>query len=94
MAVITDPEALRFVNEQVRPLCEELRAFKARADAAKITWQAGLSAKFPNGDTVQDRVAEGVSVLTGLEVQQAVGELFGVTPNAQIISKPCVRQSL
>lgn len=94
MAVITNPEALRYVNEIVRPLCEQLRAFKAQCDAAKITWQAGLQNDFPSGDTVQDRVAEGVSVLTGLQVAQAMGELFAVAPNAQIISLPCVRQSL
>lgn len=95
MAVINDPEALRFVNEQVRPLCEAARDLVAKVAAAKVTWDATVAAKFAAGtDTIQDRVPQGVSMLTALEVTQAIGQLAAIAPNTQIISKPCVRQSL
>jgi hypothetical protein len=94
VAQITNPEAIRFVNEVVRPLCEELRGFAVRKAAAETLWNSGLNAHFANNaDTVEDgREGEGVSRLTALQVSQAVGEIFGVDPNAEIVAKPCVRQ--
>jgi len=92
---ITNPESIRFVNEQIRPLCEEVRALVARVGAMNTSWQAGLNVTFPNDSTAvaDNRDAEGVSRLTGADIQSAVGILLAVTAasNSQIISKPCVR---
>ncbi len=94
MAQITNPEAVRFCNEVLRPLCEELRGLKVRIDAAEIAWNGGINNHFAApADTVEDgREAEGVSRLTALMVSQAYGELNAVNPNAEIIQRPCVRQ--
>jgi len=96
MAQITNPEAIRFVNEQIRPLCERARALKAEIAAMQTNWYGGLNGEFDgNGgaDTVEDgREAEGVSRLIGGEVTNAVAQLFAVLDlNAEIIAKPCVR---
>lgn len=92
---ITNPEAIKFVNEQIRPLCEEARAFNARVTAMQTKWNSGINALFPNDTTALDdgRDAEGVSRLTGANVQQAVGSLLAMltASNSQIIEKPCVR---
>lgn len=94
MAQITDAEAIRFCNEVVRPLCEELRALRVRIVAAQTQWFLGLNTVFAApADTVEDgRAAEGVSRLTAADVTNAVAQLLAVDPNAQIIQKPCVRQ--
>jgi hypothetical protein len=91
--MITDPQAIRFANEQVRPLCERARALKAEIDAMTTTWFGGVNNLFPNDSTALDdgREAEGVSRLTGAQVNSAVGQLIGIAPNAEIISAPCVR---
>lgn len=92
---IQDPEAVRFVNEQVRPLCEKARALVAEIEAMKTCWYGGLSALFPNdGSPLDDgRDAEGVSRLTGVHINLAMNTLIamGQASNAEIIAKPCVR---
>jgi len=92
---ITNPEAIRFVNEQVRPLCEEAQAIIAKINAMQTSWFAGLNNSFPNDSTALDdgREAQGVSRLTGADINSAVGTLLAVAgaSNAEIISKPCVR---
>lgn len=93
MANITNPEAIRFVNEQVRPLCERLRALKAEFDALAPRWYGGLNVTISNSANdpiVDNRDAEGVSRLTGADVHNAVAQLLAVAPNAEIIAKPCV----
>lgn len=92
---ITNPEAIRFVNEQVRPLCEKARALSVEISAMKTLWFGGLDAQFPNDTTGLDdgRDGQGVSRLTGAQVQLAVGVLIAMLDqaNAEIIAKPCVR---
>lgn len=92
---ITDPEAVRFVNEQVRPLCEKARAMVAEILALQTVWFGGLNASFPNDATALDdgREAQGVSRLTGAQINSAVGILLAMSgaSNAEIIAKPCVR---
>jgi len=94
MADITDPQALKFVNEQIRPLAEALRAVKARSDAALVDWYAGLDALFPNdASPVQDgREAEWVSRLVGTDVHNLVYLLATVVAPMvdSVIAKPCV----
>lgn len=95
MANITNPEAIHFVNEQIRPLCEEARALMARIAAMQTLWFSGLNAVFPNDSTVlaDGRDADGSSRLTGAHVNSAVGNLIAIqaASNSQIIEKPCVR---
>jgi hypothetical protein len=94
MANINNPEAIRFVNEQVRPLCEELRALKAKFDALSPLWFSGLNTVITNNvaDPIMDgRNSEGVSRLSGADVHSAVAQFLAITPNAEIIAKPCVR---
>jgi len=95
MANIVNPEAIRFVNEQVRPLCEEVRALNARISAMQTLWFSGLNNSFPNTtDAVADgRDAEGASRLTGANINSAVGIMIAMlgASNSEIIEKPCVR---
>jgi hypothetical protein len=98
MANITDARAIKFSNEQVRPLAEALRSLKARCAAAKIDWTANSNAIAglfsANADVLVDsRAAEGVNQLTGLQVQQLIGTLDSVIAaiNDQIVAVPCVR---
>lgn len=94
--MITDPQAIRFTNEVIRPLSEQLRALKANIDAATFAWNGGISALVPNdaAELLNDgRQAEGVSRLTGADIRAVVTILANV--RAQVtdatISKPCVR---
>ena len=100
MADITDPEAIRFVKEIVRPLSERMRDLHVLVQEAAAEWLAdngAMAAHFANpADTVEDgRAAEGVSRLTALDVTDYVAEV--ATTKAQfdaamdIIRKPCVR---
>lgn len=99
--MITDPQAIRFVNEVVRPICEKYRALKAEIDAARAQYDGQVGTFFYGfgAEAVADgRENEGVSRLTGNDVlafvdlilytQKAALEVPGVPA---IISKPCVR---
>lgn len=92
---ITNPEAIRFVNEQIRPLCEKVRALSAEIESMQTLWFSGLNNSFPNtSEEVDDnRESEGVSRLTGANINSAVGILIAVdgAVNDEIIQKPCVR---
>jgi len=98
---ITDPEAIKFVNEYIRPMCEQIRSSNAKGADFAIKW-AGISGSFPNDPTeiVEDgREASGVSRLSGADIQ-AVASVFDsllgdldITAQA-IIQKPCVRPLL
>jgi len=98
---ITDPEAIKFTNDYIRPMCENLRYMSARGADWAQKW-AELSSKFPNNDSdmVEDgREAEGISRLSGADIN-AVAAVFGslltiMDATAQTaIHKPCVRPLL
>ena len=92
---ITDPQAVKFSNEQLRPLCESTRALVVQLQSMETQWYGGINALFPNDTTILDdgRQAEGIAVLTGADVNSAVSVLIAMLNayNAQIIEKPCVR---
>lgn len=97
---IDNPEAIRFVNETVRPMCEKIRALKAEIDSALVTYAAGVGDVYYNnsGETIADnREAEGVSRLTGNDVLLVVTQLQTIQTQlngvgvASVIAKPCVR---
>lgn len=99
---ITDPEAIKFVNEYIRPMSEQIRYMGARGSDFAQKW-ALLAADFPNdaAETLEDgRDAEGISRLTGADINASATVFLTLlaaigTPEAQsAISKPCVRPLL
>lgn len=100
MADITNPEALKFVAEEIRPLAEKFRALKVYVDAALVKWWGGgISALVPNDSSpvADGREAEGVSRLTGVDINNLVTQLaayqtaLNAAGVADVVSKPCVR---
>ena len=97
MPDIVDPEAIKFVNETIRPLSESARALYYEIKAASVTW-SNVSSKIPNtADLIEDgRGPEGVSRLTGQDVQ-ILTSFFGSfisayeTSSEVAMVKPCVR---
>lgn len=98
---VTDLQAVKFTNEQIRPLCEAARALKVAVDAAGVDWFAGVNGLFPNdGTVVFDNAGtaprhdtEGVAVLTGADIHNVMAQLLAKVAdlNETIVSKPCVR---
>ena len=94
--MITDPQAIRFTNEVIRPLSEQLRALSANIDAATLAWTGGISALIPDSaaELLDDgRQVEGVSRLTGADIRAVVTALAAIRAAGTdaVISKPCVR---
>ena len=99
--MIDDPQAIRFVNEVVRPLCERVRALRADINAARAAYDAGIGDLFftHGAEAVVDRrEAEGVSRLVGNDVLAFVALVLDSMKNtlndagAQVtVAKPCVR---
>lgn len=91
MADITNPEAIAFCNEYLRPLAEQVRALKARIDAAGTRWFSGVNTTV--GTSAADQIADGreadvINLMSQLLTIQAQLEQGGV---AGVIEKPCVR---
>ena len=95
MADVVNPEALRFVNEQIRPLCESLRGIKVQMASMKVLWDDHIEALIPNDASLiaDGREAEGVSRLTGADVNNARNAMAALIPGISdtVIGKPCVR---
>ena len=97
---ITDPRALKFTNESVRPMAEKLRGLKAEIDALMVDWFGGTNSLIPNADDelLEDgREREGVSRLDGddivgfVTVVSTLQNTLGQAGFADRIAKPCVR---
>lgn len=92
---ITNPQAIQFCNQIVRPFCEAVRAQHAKTGDASTAWFAGINNLFPNTAEIVDdgRTSEGVSILTGADVNSVINILIAMDAeyNTQIITKPCVR---
>lgn len=98
MAAITDPEALAFVDQHIRPLSEMLRALEARIEDAEAAWFNGVNATLTGADTVENRSAEGLPALTGTECGNIITALMAARDTvtetagrAALIEKACVR---
>ncbi len=99
MAVMNDPETIRFVNERLRPLAEKLHALDVEmqdTNAAYVLLQANLGNA---EDSVEDgREAQGVSRLTVGDLQnfisqvRAIVSVFDGTGVRDVIRKPTVRK--
>lgn len=94
---ITDPEAIRLTNEIIRPLAERMRNLIAELEAAQEMVDRIMPTIPADSTIVEDgREAEGVSVLTGLDIHGLV-EIRGAilllaTPQARaLVSKASVR---
>jgi hypothetical protein len=98
---ITDPRAVKFSNEVVRPLSEQLRQLKEDAERAKIRWQDEISSIVPNDplENLEDgRDAEGVSRLDGSEINDIASDINAfitwyesVAEREARLAKACVR---
>ena len=92
---ITNPEAIRFVSEQIRPLCEKIRAIKCQLVSMKADWDGHVGALIPNDTSALEdgRESEGVSRLTGADINNTRNTLAGLITaiNDSVIQKPCVR---
>jgi hypothetical protein len=100
MADVTDPVAIKFVNEAVRPLAEEVRAIKYLIDNAASQWFAGVDATIGSSilDAIDDgRESQGVSRLTAKDITDFLGilndikQLMDTAAEFDIVLKPCVR---
>ena len=98
--MITNPQALAYTKEVVRPVAEKLRGIKAEIDSHMVAWYGGINALIPNdADELLDdgRESEGVSRLTGADINSVIVQLAGIKTAldvegvAGVISKPCVR---
>lgn len=92
---ITNPEAIRFVNLQIRPLCEAMRELKIRMVDMKNTWDNHVGALIPNDASPLDdgREAEGISRLTGADVNNARNTMASLIAGISdaVVGKPCIR---
>lgn len=100
MADVTNAEAIRFVNEVIRPMAERLRALTHLVESADTQWQNGIGTLMTAdlaGNIMDGREAEGVSRLTAndvvllmAQVETIKTQLTGVGVQS-VIAKPCVR---
>lgn len=99
MPDITSAEAVRFSDEEIRPLAEKLRNLKVEVDAAIVDWFNGVNALFPNDTStlIDGRADRGDTVLTGADINNLVTQLLAYQSQlnqagvADVIAKPCVR---
>lgn len=97
VAQITDTTAIKYLNEEVRPWCESVRALNVEGDAMVVKWYAGMNTTIGNtADVIEDgRDAEGVSRITGADVHSVMSAVIdlqtALAAYDQIISKPTVR---
>ena len=100
MAAITNEEAIRFCNEQIRPVAERLRNLEPVLQDIQTMWFGGeLSTHFTSGsDTVEDgREEEGVSRLTAENITNLMTQIGTIVTQfagegvMDVIRKPCVR---
>jgi hypothetical protein len=96
--MIDDPQAIKFVNENIRPMCEITEDLVASISTLTTAWFGGLNLLFPNDGTLVDdgREAEGVSRLTGANINSVMGILIAIgnASNSEIINKPTVRSPI
>lgn len=102
MAQITDAQAIRFVNEVIRPMAEAVEALDANVQIAADRYVAEFAPLVSGNvaaDTIEDgRAAEGVSRMTLGDVQNfatqmaALRTLFDQVGVRDVIRKPGVRR--
>lgn len=98
---MNDPEAIRFINEHIRPRCEMLRDLKILMEYDLEKWyDNSLNTTIPNDDQdpVEDgRASEGVSQLTCADIHTIMSRISEVLTPLQaagamdVVNKACVR---
>lgn len=100
MADITNPEAVKFSNEKLRPMCERVESLKAEIDVMMIEWFAGLNSTIGSSsddDLIDGRDTEGVRQLTGDDITGVMSVLSSIQSTLDgagvmaRINKPTVR---
>lgn len=102
MADITNAEAIRFVNDNIRPMAETVRDLKVQIDETATLWFSGINAAFSRAaDPVADgRDAEGVSRLDAADVTNLMTQLIAIQTTLDgagvmdVVTKPTVRRVL
>lgn len=93
-------QVTKFMNEDLRPLCEQVRRLKLVGSAVLLRWNQEILPLVAKDQNVVDdgREAEGVSRLTGndihaaMTVLQTLNSALDANPDlVPIINKPCVR---
>ena len=94
---ISDPVAVQFVNAQITPLSESVRALHARLVAMRIDWNGGVNALIPNTADLLDggQNRRELFSLTGAQITNAVSNLFTILTALEqpgvmeVLSRPC-----
>lgn len=89
MAVITNPQAIKFCNEKVRPASDRYAQLYWYAKALIQSWNAdGLSSAIPNNaDTVNDGGdVDGRGVITGAMVNGLITNLTALVADLEASS--------
>ena len=95
---ITNEEAIRFTNEQIRPMAEKLRNLYYEAKALQVDWFNGMSVLIPNSvDEILMDERTDVSELSGADISNIITQLSTIITQFEgvgvlnVIQKPCVR---
>ena len=95
MADITDPVAIAYCNQEVRPLAELVRGMLAYYESVRTSWYGGLNLVITNtaDPIIDNRQDDGVTQLTGADVNSlmSIMEAMRTASNSEIVEKPCVR---
>ena len=99
--MIDNAEAIRFVNEVVRPMAERLRDEFHRLSDAQLQWFGGINNLIANDgqeELADGREAEGISRLDGADIHLFMANALNVLAVLNgggvmgVIAKPAVRQ--
>ena len=98
--MITDTTAIKFSNEQIRPISEKLRNLYYECKVMQQDWFNGVNTVIPydNTEVLDDsRSVNGDSILTGQDIggiMTQVGAFITMIEQAGVlgvVQKPCVR---
>lgn len=96
---LVNTQVNKYVNEDVRTLCETVRALKARLDSSLLRWYL-IADIVPNDATLivdPAREDEGLTPLTGADIHSVMYNLTVIQNTLDtegvdvVIEKPCVR---
>ena len=95
---ITNEEAIRFSNEQVRPTAEIMRNNYYQFKSMLTEWYSGMNTLIPNdaGEVLEDDRPD-ASDLSGADITNLVTQISAYCTQMEqsgvldVVSKPCVR---
>lgn len=98
MPAITDQQALKFVDERIRPLAEKIRQLEAEVEGMELEWFSGLDFSQTGTDTIENRSSEGLPTLTWNEIGSMITILTAARDTVTetgggpgLVEKVCVR---